>query len=186
MQIFVNQSARVNGNGTKESPFRFINDAAKIARPGDEVLVYLATRIKSNFRELEGALISLIAHATLTRREITVDLAESITQNIINDEQNELTIDRVQEAVCEYFNISRDTLQSPSRKRQIVQARQIAMYLCRSYISSCSLSTIGAEIGGKDHATVLHACNLVADLITTDRMIKQYVTDLEKMLAPIA
>ena len=155
-------------------------------RISDNVLEFLATRSKPNFRELEGALISLIAHATLTRREITVDLAESITQSIIGDEVNELTIDRVQEAVCEYFNISLDTLQSPSRKRQIVQARQIAMYLCRSDISSCSLSTIGAEIGGKDHATVLHACNLVADLITTDRTVKQYVTDLEKMLAPIA
>ena len=92
----------------------------------------------------------------------------------------------MQDAVCEYFNISRDTLQSPSRKRQIVQARQIAMYLCRNFISSCSLSTIGAEIGGKDHATVLHACNQVTDLIATDRTVKQYVTDLEKMIAPMA
>ena len=151
-------------------------------RISDNVLEFLATRIKSNFRELEGALISLIAHATLTRREITVDLAESITQNIIGDEQNELTIDRVQEAVCEYFNISLDTLQSPSRKRQIVQARQIAMYLCRCYISSCSLSTIGAEIGGKDHATVLHACTTVSDLMSTDKVFRKYVTDIEAQL----
>ena len=155
-------------------------------RIGDDVLEFLATRIKSNFRELEGALISLIAHATLTHRDSTVELAESITQNIIGDEQGELTIEKIQDAVCEYFNISRDTLQSPSRKRQIVQARQIAMYLCRTYISSCSLSTIGAEIGGKDHATVLHACNQVSDLIATDRTVKQYVTDLEKMIAPIS
>ena len=155
-------------------------------RISDEVLEFLATRIKSNFRELEGALISLIAHATLAHRDSTVELAESITQNIIGDEQGELTIEKVQDAVCEYFNISRDTLQSPSRKRQIVQARQIAMYLCRNFISSCSLSTIGAEIGGKDHATVLHACNQVTDLIATDRTVKQYVTDLEKMIAPMA
>ena len=150
------------------------------------MLAFLATRIKTNFRELEGALISLVAHATLTHKEITVELAESITQNIIGDEMCEVTIDKVQDAVCEYFNISSDTLQSPSRKRQIVQARQIAMYLCRTFIPSISLSTIGAEIGGKDHATVLHACNLVTDLIKTDRTVKQYVGDLSKILAPFA
>ena len=70
---------------------------------------------------------------------------------------------------------------SPSRKRQIVQARQIAMYISRNLIN-CSLSTIGSEIGGKDHATVLHACTTVADLMSTDRSFKQYVTDIEKML----
>ena len=153
-------------------------------RIADDVLEFLATRIKSNFRELEGALISLVAHATLTHREITLELAENITQNIIGDDFNEVTIEKVRDAVCEYFNISSDTLQSPCRKRQIVQARQIAMYLCRSFIPSISLASIGAEIGGKDHATVLHACNLVADLITTDRTVKQYVGDLSRMLAP--
>ena len=155
-------------------------------RIADDVLAFLATRIKTNFRELEGALISLVAHATLTHKEITVELAENITQNIIGDEMCEVTIDKVRDAVCEYFNISSDTLQSPSRKRQIVQARQIAMYLCRTFIPSISLSTIGAEIGGKDHATVLHACNLVTDLIKTDRTVKQYVGDLSKVLAPLA
>ena len=155
-------------------------------RVSDSVLEFLASRIKSNFRELEGALISLIAHATLAHQEGTVELAESITQHIVGDEQGELTIEKVQDAVCEYFNISRDALQSKCRKRQIVQARQIAMFLCRNYIPSCSLSTIGAEIGGKDHSTVLHACTTVTDLIATDRTIKQYVTDIEKMIAPVA
>ena len=84
-------------------------------------------------------------------------------------------------AICEYFNITREMMISKSRKRQIVQARQIAMYISRNLIN-CSLSTIGAEIGGKDHATVLHACTTVADLMSTDRSFKQYVTDIEKML----
>ena len=151
----------------------------------DDVIEFLATRIKSNFRELEGALISLIANATLAHKEITVELAESITENIVGEEQNEVTIDGVQRVVCDYFNITRDDLLSKTRKRNIVQARQIAMYMSRNLISNCSLSTIGAEIGGKDHATVLHACTTVTDLMSTDKTFKQYVTDIEKLLVPV-
>ena len=150
----------------------------------DEVLHFLATRIKSNFRELEGALISLIANATLAHKEITVELAEKITEKIVGEQQNDVTIDKVQKVVCDYFNITRDELLSKTRKRQIVQARQIAMYMSRTLIN-CSLSTIGAEIGGKDHATVLHACTTVNDLMTTDKTFKQYVTDIEKILVPV-
>ena len=151
----------------------------------DDVIEFLATRIKSNFRELEGALISLIANATLAHKEITVELAESITENIVGEEQNEVTIDGVQRVVCDYFNITRDDLLSKTRKRNIVQARQIAMYMSRNLISNCSLSTIGAEIGGKDHATVLHACTTVSDLMSTDKTFRQYVTDIEKLLVPV-
>ena len=150
----------------------------------DDVLHFLATRVKSNFRELEGALISLIANATLAHKEITIDLAEQITEKIVGEEHNDVTIDKVQKVVCDYFNISRDELLSKTRKRQIVQARQIAMFMSRSLIN-CSLSTIGAEIGGKDHATVLHACTTVNDLMSTDKTFKQYVTDIEKMLVPV-
>ena len=151
----------------------------------DAVLEYLATRIKSNFRELEGALISLIAHATLTRQEVTVELAQNITDKIVGEEKSDLTIDKVQSVVCEYFNITREALLSKTRKRQIVQARQIAMYISRNHIENCSLSTIGMELGGKDHATVLHACTTVSDLMSTDRTFKQYITDIEKMLVPV-
>ncbi len=151
----------------------------------DDVLIFLATRITSNFRELEGALISLIANATLAHKPVTVSLAEKITDKIIGEQKNDLSIDKVQKAVCEYFNITRDALLSKSRKRQIVQARQIAMYMSRNLISNCSLATIGAEIGGKDHATVLHACTTVADLMTFDKTFKQYVSDIEKMLVPV-
>ena len=149
----------------------------------DDVLHFLASRIKSNFRELEGALISLIANATLAHKEITVELAETITEKIVGEQQTDITIDKVQKVVCDYFNITRDTLLSKTRKRQIVQARQIAMYMSRSLIN-CSLSTIGAEIGGKDLATVLHACTTVNELMSTYKTSKQYVTDIEKMLVP--
>ena len=153
-------------------------------RIGDEVLAYLAGRIKSNFRELEGALISLIAHATLAHKDITMALAEQVSGKIVGEEKNDQTIDKVQKMVCDYFNISRETLLSKSRKRQIVQARQIAMYLSRNLVG-CSLSTIGAELGGKDHATVLHACTTVSDLMSTDRTFRQYVNDIESMLVRV-
>ncbi|MCF0175944.1 MAG: chromosomal replication initiator protein DnaA [Bacteroidales bacterium] len=148
----------------------------------EEVLEYLARKIQSNFRELEGAFTSLMANAVYARKDLTIQLAESITSHIVSEKKNEITIDKVQKIVCDYFNITREDLVSKSRKRQIVQARQIAMFISRDLIN-CSLSTIGSEIGGKDHATVLHACTTVADLMTTDRTFKQYVTDIEKMLS---
>ena len=150
----------------------------------DDVLIYLANRVKTNFRELEGTLISLLASATLAHKEVTVAMAEKITGNIVGEQKSEVTIDDVQKVVCEYFNISRETLVSKSRKRQIVQARQIAMYMSRSLINNCSLATIGSKIGGKDHATVLHACNTVSDLITIDKTFKRYVSDIQQMLVP--
>lgn len=147
----------------------------------DEVLEYLATRIKSNFRELEGALISVIANAAFAHEDPSIEIAQRITSMIVSEEEVEFTIEKVKNAVCEYFNITGDDLNSPSRKRQIAQARQIAMYLSRSLTNS-SLSIIGEQIGGRDHATVLHSCNTVADLMATDRVFKQYVLDIQKSL----
>lgn len=150
----------------------------------DDVIMYLATRISSNFRELEGALISLIANATFAHKEITVDMAAQITDKIVGEAKNDVSIEKVQKTVCQYFNITRDILLSKTRKRPIVQARQIAMYMCRTLLN-CSLSTIGAETGGKDHSTVLHACTTVKDLMSIDKTFNQYVTDIEKMLVPV-
>ena len=151
---------------------------------GDDVLEYLAANIQTNFRELEGALISVAAYSTLSKEENSIELASRVTKKIIGSEIYNITIDKVQKAVCDYFNITRDALLSKSRKRQIVQARQISMYLSRNLVTNCSLSTIGAETGGKDHATVLHACATVSDLMQTDKFFKKYVSDLEHTLAP--
>ncbi len=151
---------------------------------GDDVLEYLASRIKTNFRELEGAFLSVMAYATAMHAENSVELAAKVTEKIVNSSVRELNISTVQSAVCDYFNITPEELVSKSRKRQILQARQISMYLCRSLISNCSLSTIGAQTGGKDHATVLHSCNAVSDLMATDRVFKKYVSDLEAKLVP--
>lgn len=147
----------------------------------EDVLKYLAEHIKTNFRELEGALISVIANSTFAHEEADVALAKRVTDMIVDDSTESISIEKVEKMVCEYFNITIDDLMSSSRKRQIVQARQIAMYLSRNHTDS-SLNTIGEHIGGKDHATVLHACTTVADLISTDRLFKQYVMDIEKMI----
>ena len=151
-------------------------------RIDEDVLAFLAGRIKTNFRELEGTLTSLLAHATLAHRDITVDLAQSITGKIVGEKESEISMSAIIDTVCEYFNITRDALLSKTRKRQIVQARQIAMYECRNLVSGCSLSAIGHELGGKDHATVLHACSTVQDLVATDKLFRQWVDDIENML----
>ncbi|MBO4634345.1 MAG: chromosomal replication initiator protein DnaA [Bacteroidales bacterium] len=148
----------------------------------DEVLSFLATRIKTNFRELEGTLTSLVAYATLGHSDITLELARSVTGKIVGEQETEVNIDTIVKTVCEYFNITRDMLLSKSRKRQIVQARQIAMYECRNLLQNCSLSTIGSELGGKDHATVLHSCTTVQDLMATDKLFRQWVEDIEGMI----
>ena len=148
----------------------------------DEVIEYIATRIRANFRELEGALISLIAHSTVHRDTPMLKLAESITESLVGDDRPDMDICKVQAVVCDYFNITRENLLSKSRKRQIVQARQISMFLCRNHIPNSSLSTIGAQTGGKDHATVLHACATVTDLMVTDKHFKRCVSDIEAVL----
>ena len=147
----------------------------------EEVLNFLASKVVGSVRELEGTLVSLIAHATLSRETITMELAERLTGKIVTPVSNEVTLDTIQDTVCGYFGITKEMMLSKTRKRDIVQARQIAMYLGRN-LTKVSLAAIGAQIGGKDHATVLHACNTVNDLITTDRTFKQYVTDIEKLL----
>ena len=148
----------------------------------EDVLVFLASRIKTNFRELEGTLTSLVAYATLGHREINVELAQSVTGKIVGEQESDLSIELITKTVCEYFNITREMMLSKSRKRQIVQARQIAMYECRNLLQNCSLSTIGSELGGKDHATVLHACSTVQDLMSTDKLFRQWVDDIENMI----
>ncbi|MCQ2181622.1 MAG: chromosomal replication initiator protein DnaA [Bacteroidales bacterium] len=149
----------------------------------DELLEYLATNIRTNFRELEGVLMSVIAHSAVYRNVSQISLAEKLVGNIVGEQSNDISIEKIKQTVCEYFNISDEAIISNTRKRQIVQARQIAMYICRNLIYNCSLSTIGAELGGKDHATVMHACTTVGDLMVIDRTFKKYVTDIEQMLS---
>jgi chromosomal replication initiator protein len=147
----------------------------------ENIVEYIAGKISTNIRELEGALVSLLAQSTLNKKAITLELAETMTDKLVNNTQRELSINEIQKAVCAYFCLTPESLLSKVRKREIVQARQIAMYLSRSMTKS-SLSSIGAQIGGKDHATVLHSYKTVCDLMTTDKHFKQHVLAIEKKL----
>ncbi len=147
----------------------------------EEVLEYISTHISDNIRELEGALISLLAQSTLNKKEITLDLTKEMIDKLIKSTKREISIDYIQKVVCNYYNIGLELLQSKTRKREIVQARQVAMFFSKSLTKS-SLATIGSQIGGKDHATVLHACKTVNNLIETDKRFRLQVDEIEKKL----
>jgi len=155
---------------------KIYNDGITIS---EEIIEYIANHITTNVRELEGALISLLAQATLNRKEITLPLARNVIDKLVKNTKKDISIDFIQETVCDYFNIPIDLLKSKTRKREIVQSRQIAMYFAKTLTKS-SLATIGSQIGGKDHATVLHACKTVNNLIETDKRFKMYIDDIEK------
>ena len=147
----------------------------------DDVIHYLASHINTNVRELEGALISLLFLSTINKDEITLDTARSVVEKLVRSSQKELSVDYIQQTVCEYYGLELEILQSKTRKREIVQARQIAMYFSKNLTNS-SLSAIGSKIGKKDHATVLHACKTISNLIETDRDIKSQIREIEAQL----
>ena len=121
---------------------------------------------------------SLIAQAAFNRKEYSIELAQSIIDKSVKNNKNDLTIDHIQQIIADYFNLDIESLHSKTRKRNVVQARQLAMFFSKKYTKN-SLSTIGSQIGQRDHATVLHACKTVENVIDTDRAFKKYVSDLE-------
>ena len=147
----------------------------------EDIVEFLANNIKTNIRELEGAIISLIAHPSFNKKEITIDLAKRIVDNYVKNTSREVSIDYIQKIVSEYFQMDVDTLQSKTRKRHIVQARQLAMFFAKK-LTKASLASIGSQIGKRDHATVLHACKTVDNLSSTDKQFRKYVEDLNKKL----
>jgi len=147
----------------------------------DEVVEYIASHISTNIRELEGALISLLAQSTLNKKEITLDLARKMIDRLVKNTKRELSIDYIQKVVCDFLDMPHDVINSKTRKREIVQARQIAMFFAKNLTKS-SLATIGSQIGGKDHATVLHACKTVNNLMDTDKRFRGFIEDIEKKL----
>jgi len=148
----------------------------------NEVVEYIAYSITSNVRELEGALISLIAQSSLNKKSITLDLAKQMIDKFVKNTAREVSIDYIQKVVCDYFEMPIEVLKSKTRKREVVQARQIAMYFAKQLTKS-SLANIGAHCGGKDHATVLHACKTVNNLIDTDKRFRSYIDDLDKKIS---
>lgn len=146
-----------------------------------EVVEYLAYSITTNVRELEGALISILAQSSLNKKAITLELAKQMIDKYVKNTSKEISIDYIQKVISDYFNIPVEMIVSKTRKREIVQARQLAMFFSKKYTKS-SLATIGLHCGNKDHATVLHACKTVSNLVDTDKQFSNYVSELDKKI----
>ncbi|MEI6596116.1 MAG: chromosomal replication initiator protein DnaA [Bacteroidota bacterium] len=146
-----------------------------------DVVEYVAHNINTNIRELQGALVSLLAQSSLNRKEVTLDLAKQILKNFVKNSSREISIEFIQKLVCDYFTISVDLVKSKTRKREIVQARQISMFYAKDLTKS-SLKTIGMHFGGRDHSTVIHACQTVNDLIETDKKFKSDIEEIGKRI----
>ncbi len=146
-----------------------------------QVIEYLAYSVDTNVRELEGVIISLIAHASLTKRDIDLELAKQILKNIIQDIETEVGIDYIQKTVSEYFKVDTEDMKAKTRKKEIVIARQVAMYFSKDYTNH-SLKSIGYHFGGRDHSTVIHAVQAVNDMIDIDAKFRNSVEELRKKL----
>jgi chromosomal replication initiator protein len=147
----------------------------------DDVLRFVAERVPDNLRELDGVIASILAQSMFLGAPINIELASRIVSDMVTFREKTLSISDIQEKVCDYYKLSVNEIQTKSRKRDVVQARQIAMYLARKYTKS-SLTVIGEQIGNRDHATVLHAVKTVMDLCETDREIRESVSTIEKEL----
>ncbi len=156
-------------------------DVEKLNIP-NEVMVYIATKIKSNIRELEGALIRIVAFSSLTNKEISVDLASEALKDIISSKQTkQVTIDIIQEVVANYYNLKIEDLKSSRRTRNIAFPRQIAMYLSRK-LTDMSLPKIGEEFGGRDHTTVIHAYEKISNNLKKDESLQNAINELNKRI----
>jgi chromosomal replication initiator protein len=146
-----------------------------------EVVDYIAENVHESVRDLEGVIISIIAHSTIYNKDIDLDLAQRILRKIIRNEVKAITIDTIIETVCQHFEIDTSAIHTKSRKREVVQVRQIAMYLAKKHTDSSS-SKIGQLIGSKDHATVLHACKIVKELSEVDKTFRADLENIETSL----
>ncbi len=149
----------------------------------EDIINFLAQRIRANIRRLEGALVRVTSFASLTGRKLTIEVVEGLLREVLHEEGRfSITIDTIQKKVAEHFDIRLADMTSKRRPENIAFPRQIAMYLSRQMTES-SLNTIGEAFGGRDHGTVLHACRLVKDRMTVDASVRQVVTYIEKQLA---
>ncbi|MDR2407153.1 MAG: chromosomal replication initiator protein DnaA [Bacteroidales bacterium] len=147
----------------------------------EEVTEYLACRISTNIREIEGAIVSILAHSSLNQKQITVELAKQIIDKFVRSTAHEISIDYIQKVVCDYFQIPVSDIFSASRKRQVVQVRQVTMYFSKKY-TEFSLAYIGELCGNKDHATVLHACRTISNLKEIDKKLRMALEEIDKII----
>jgi chromosomal replication initiator protein len=147
----------------------------------DEVIDYAAENIAGSVRDLEGFIASLMAHSTFYNKEINLELTKEILNKNSKKEEKPITIESIINTVCEYFDVDVDAIQTKSRKHEVVQVRQISMYLAKKHLDF-STSKIGAYIGKRDHATVLHACNMVKDQLQVDKNFRKDMENIESSL----
>jgi chromosomal replication initiator protein len=147
-----------------------------------EVALFIAKHAKSNIRELEGALVRLVAHASFTNREITLELAQEVLKDLTAEQQRLPTITSIQKAVADFFGVRVDDLRSRGRNKSIVLPRQVAMFLCREIVKA-SLPDIGEGFGGKDHSTVIHACEKIKRKMAGEEVFRKQVQDLSTQLS---
>jgi chromosomal replication initiator protein len=152
-------------------------DMMEIKNISPEVAGFLATKIKSNIRDLEGSLIRIAAQAALTGEEITLETAKKILKDIIHDEDKPVTIDAIQKTVCDFYNISLSDIKAKRRTKDIALPRQVAMYLSKK-ITEASLNDIGKHFGGKDHATVIYACRQMEEKRGKDETFNRVIENL--------
>lgn len=152
----------------------------KISVP-EEVANYLAAKVKTNIRELEGCLIRLGAQASLTGRPINIDMAKSILQDLIEDDEKPVTTDQIQRVVAEHFGLKISDMKAKKRTKEVALPRQIAMYLSKQ-LTSLSLSDIGKNFGGKDHATVIYACKQIEDKRSKDEVFNRMIEILSRKI----
>lgn len=145
------------------------------------VIEYIAYTIDSNVRELEGVMVSMIAQSSLLRRELDLELAKQTIQSIVQDVDGEVSIDYIQKLIADYFDIEHESLKAKIRKKEIVIARQVAMYFVKEYTNH-SLKAIGSYFGGRDHSTVIHSIQSVNDMMDTDKSFKKSMRELTKKL----
>lgn len=157
--------------------------ADKVRREGisvtPNVLEYIAENVTDSVRELEGILISLMAHSTIYGRDIDLAMAERVISKAVRVSEKEITVEDIVHSTCEYYHIKDESIYSSSRKRDIVLARQIAMYLTHKHLPNLSLARIGQQIGSKDHSTVLHACRTIEEQLEVDKAIEGAIEDIE-------
>lgn len=156
------------------------NESDGVALPQD-VAVFIADNITCNIRELEGALIRLLAYSSLNGRELNVELAKEVLRDVIKNGAKEITLKDIRKKVAESFNLTEESLCSKRKTQEIALARQVAMYLTRS-LTKTSLKIIGLEFGGRDHSTVIHACNLIAENLKKDSEFKLKIDQIINFL----
>lgn len=144
----------------------------------NELIDYLATEVNSNVRELIGIINSVIAHSMIVKSELTIGLLKDTISKIAANQKKTINIAYIQDVVCKYFGLQKDRLLSKTGKREVALPRQLAMYFAKEY-TNATFTKIGEEMGGKDHSTVMYACDTIRDVAKVDKEMKKFIKEIK-------